>query len=444
MSFAKYLIQITDPRIPDIIYATFPDITHNAELLNKVYKMWRLGNDSEYAQLYFAKHNVGTLLTKLSGYKIDTDKKVIRVMLSNGFICLIPLDLFGNIDIDTLIDVLRLPMQITVKHVKGVLIADNVKVPTLQSAEDIGKEIVEEIGALNALLIGYGIMPHKDTYFLFLPRIMALFKGFRYPHESFPTFPIHVLQFTEPNTGKTHFAVRTVDIANYEYMGGELPTLTRLVYDARSGAIGTVGLRDGIILDEFDKKTANDLVKLTTDLRALLTGMEQCVWSRSAGAKPIEIRRCVNFVFLGNIPPYMKGGDSRQKIVQYYNVSGMDALVDRITIVDIWASEINIANYVLHRIMPNYVVRGIVEYITKNLKPEEVSVDVKGGRIARHAMNIKTLLKALGVNLSDEVVAYIAQGLYTFDMLNRATPTDELAKTITDAKYLNNIKDALK
>ena len=444
MKFVKHMIQIPDPRIPDIIYATFPDITHNVDLLNKIYKMWRLGNDSEYAQLYFARHEVGVILTKLSSYKIDTSNKVIRTTLSNGFICFIPLKLFGNVDIDTLIDILKLPMQITVKHVRGVLVAEEVKLPTLQTAEDIGKEIVDEIGPLNAILLAYGIMPDRVTYFLYLPRVIGLFRGFRYEHETVPTFPIHVLQFTAPNSGKTHFAIRSADVFNYEYMGGELPTLTRLVYDARSASIGTVGLRDGVIMDEFDKKTANDLVKLTTDLRALLTGMEQCVWTRSAGAKPIEIRRCVNFMFLGNIPPVLRGATTRDKIIAYYNVSGIDAMIDRITIVDIWNTEIDIARYVIHRVMPNYVLRGIIQYIQKQMKPEGVSVELQGGRVKRHAMNVKTILKALGINVPDEIVAYLVRGEYTFDHLYRATPDETLPKMIPQAELIPKIKDALR
>jgi len=438
------MIQVTDPRIPDMIYATFPDISHNVELLSKIYKMWRLGNDVEYAQLYFAKHEQGTLLTKLTNYKIDTTRKVIRVTLANGFPCFIPLELFGNVDIETLIDLLKLPMQITVKHVKGVLVAGELKLPTLQSAKDIGKEIIEEIGALNALLLAFGIMPHRITYWLFLPRLMSLFKGFKSAHQSIPVHPIHILQFTEPNSGKTEFAVRASSVANYEYMGGELPTLTRLVYDARSGAIGAVGLRDGVILDEFDKKTANDLVKLTTDLRAMLTGMEQCVWSRSAGAKGIEIRKCVNFIFFGNVPPFLRGSTTREKIVNYYNVSGMDALIDRITIVDMWQTPIDIAEYLIHRIMPNYILRGMIEYLQSQLKPLELEVEVGGSRAPRHALNVKSLLSVLGVKLPDDTIKNLVLGITTFDVISRMIPDETLKDNIPQAELIPKIKEALK
>jgi len=442
MVFEKYLIQITDVRIPDIIYATFPDIVQNTELLEKVVKAWRLGSDSEYAQLYFAKHDVGVILTKLTNYRVITDKKIIVVTLANGFKCYIPLELFGNVDIETLIEYLKLPMQITVKHVKGVLVADEIKLPTLQTSEDIAKEIVEEIGFLNAILVSYGILPTREMIFLYLPRIMLLLRGFRTPYEKTPYYPIHVLQFTAPNSGKTHYAVRTSECFNYEYMGGELPSLTRLVYDARSGAIGSVGLRDGVILDEFDKKTANDMVKLTTDLRALLTGMEQGIWSRSVGSKGIEIRKFVNMGFFGNIPPFLKGENNRDKVINYYGISGIDAFIDRITVIDIWTMHINIADYLIYKIIPNYILRGIVSLLMRHLKAEELEVEIQKGRIERHAMNIKSVLKALSVNISDQVIAYIAEGKYSFELLYRSTPDATMKeKVFPEYEHLKLIKE---
>jgi len=445
MVFEKYLIKITDTRIPDIIYATFPDITNNSELLNKIYKAWRLGNDSEYAQIYFAKHDVGIILTKLTNYRVITDKKVIQVTLSNGFRCYIPLNLFGNVDVDTLLEYLKLPMQITVKHVGGVLVASEVKLPTLQTSEDIAREIVEEIGYVNALLVSLGIYPKKEMIFLFLPRLMGLLRGFRASYEKTAYYPIHVLQFTAPNSGKTAFSIRVAEALNYEYMGGELPSLTRLVYDARSGAIGSVGLRDGIILDEFDKKTANDVMKLVTDLRALLTGMEQGVWSRSVGSKGIEIRKFVNFYFYGNIPPYLKGETTREKIINFYNVSGVDALVDRITVVDVWETHINIANYLIYRIIPNYIFRGIISLILKELRPLELEVEIGKGRIERHAMNIKSILHALGIRLGDSTIAQIAEGKASFDVLNRTNPEDWFKDNVfKDYEKLKLIREKIK
>ena len=444
MVFEKYLIKVVDPRIPDYIYAMFPSISQDPETLSKVYKAYKLGTDSEYAQSYFALKGRGVIITKLGSYKIIPDKRVIQATLANGFTVFIPIELLDVHDPDELVEKLKLPMEIHVQYKKGYLIAEEVRLPSLKSYKDIGKEIVEEIGALNAILVGLGIMPDRLTYCMFLPRIIGLFKGFKHETEKVAFWSIHVMQLTSPNTGKSHFAVRISDIVNYEYLGGELPTPAKLVYDGRSLQIGLVGLRDGIIFDEFDKKASQITQALAQELRLLLSGMEQCVWTRGSGTKTIQIRKCVNFIVFGNVPPITKGNTTREMICNYFNVSGMDAFIDRFAIVDIWTGHYNISQYVTYQVFPNSILRGIIEYIQEQIRPEPLSIEIRGSREPRHAMNVKSILNALNVWLDDDTIARLVLGQFTFEHLYKVTPANQIDMYFKDWNRVEYIKNTLK
>ena len=441
--FEKYLIKVTDPRIPDYIYAMFPSIAENTDLLAKVYKAYKLGTDSEYAQSYFALRGRGVIITKLGSYKIIPDRRVIQATLANGFTVFIPLELFDVHDPEELVEKLKLPMEIHVIYKKGYLIAEEVKLPSLKSYKDIGKEIVEEIGALNALLIGFGIVPDRLTYALYLPRFVGLFKGFKHRDEKIPFWSLHVMQLTTPNTGKSHFAVRVADIMNFEFLGGELPTPAKLVYDGRSLQMGLVALRDGIIFDEFDKKASQITQALSQELRLLLSGMEQCVWTRGSGTKTIQIRKCVNFMVFGNVPSYMKGTTSREQITGYFNVSGMDAFIDRFMIVDIWQGKYNISSYLTYKVFPNSILRGIIEYLQSILEPQELSIEIRGSREPRHAMNLKSILKILNVDIDDDIIARLVLGEYTFEHLYKATPVNDIKRYFKDFEKVDYILQRL-
>ena len=77
MKISKYLIRRIDPRIPDYIYSAFPSIASDTEMLHKVYKAYKLGIDSDYALAYFSMNSTGIIITKLSTYRIDPERKII-------------------------------------------------------------------------------------------------------------------------------------------------------------------------------------------------------------------------------------------------------------------------------------------------------------------------------------------------------------------------------
>jgi len=443
-NFTKYVIRVRDPRIPDYIYAMFPRIAENKEMLEKVYKLWRIGNDREYGQVYLSLKKEADIITKLTNITIDGERNVIRATLNNGFTIFINVDLLGTDDPDKLIEILKLPMQLHVRYVKGYLVATDVKIPSLKSYKDIGKEIVEEVGGYNAVLIGLGIHPALETYTIFLPRIIGLFKGFERETDTIPYKSIHVMQYTVPNTGKTHFATRIASVMNYEYLGGELPSPTRLIYDARNNAMGIVALRDGVIFDEFDKKSYNDVQKLLTDLRVMLSGLEQGVWTRGTGSKSIEIRRHVNFIIFGNIPTKLEGINNRQSIIKYFNISGFDAFVDRFAIVDIYNEPFDISQYIIPYIFPNSILRGIIEYLQEQLKPEPFSIENAKGRLQRHCMNVKSILRVLNINLSDQVIYYLVSGEYNTVHLKKSVPVNNIESVFRDYEFIKKIKEYIK
>jgi len=425
MKISKYLIRRIDPRIPDYIYSAFPSIASDTEMLHKVYKAYKLGIDSDYALAYFSMNSTGIIITKLSTYRIDPERKIIIAVLPNSLTAIIPIELFDAHTPEELVEKLKLPLELHVKYKKNYLIVEDLKIPTLKTYKDIAKEITEEIGVYNALLIGLGIRPSLLTYFMYLARIIPLFKGFFSETDTIPYAPIHTIQLTSPNTGKTHYAIRISDIANFEYLGGELPTPARLVYDARSMQYGIVALRDGMILDEFDKRASQIMQQFTLDLRILLTGLEQCVWTRGSGTKSASIRKCINTLVFGNVPRTLRGNTTREQIINYVGISGTDAFIDRYAIVDIWEGKYNITDYVINAVLPNSIMRGIIENVIEELKPEPLSIEIKGSREPRHAMNIKSILKALNINLNDETIKALVTGSITFEIEYKTTPPQD-------------------
>jgi len=264
------------------------------------------------------------------------------------------------------------------------------------------------------ILIGLGYKPEPEIKRLYMPRLLSWFKGF-------DGKPLHICQFTLPDSGKTSFGLRNETLFNWRYIP-EPPTLARLILDARSGVLGEVFLRDGIVFDEFDKWSVD-----TQDRRAtfdsILTGMEQGKWERGVSAMGVrtpDVPRLIPIVFFGNLGDFDRlYGATQYNSRAFFNAIytarlGHDvrALSERLAIIDACFKKIEIMDYLTYKVLPDGVIRGIVQLIQNEVKPCDVSE--LNGRLKRHANNVYAVLSKL-TNITPDIADKMVAGSYELD-----------------------------
>jgi len=406
------MIKIVDPRIPDYIYSMFPSISEDVEKLQRIYSMYRIGNDTQYSQLYFMFNREARIITKVLSFRVNPEKNIILCFLPIEYPLILPLDLTDCHTPEELHELLSKPIVVDVVFRKGYLVAEKLQIGTFKTSKDIAKELWEEVGA-SVLLYALGLKPRWQLFTLYLPRYLGLFKGFQHEYETKPYYPLHVMQFSPPATGKSTFADRVESAFNYEHLGGEFPSLTRLIGDARNGSVGIVGIRDGIIFDEFDKTTymvKQEFILMQKDLQ---TGMEQGKWKRGKGGKAPTIYKYVNFICFGNNNKIIGVRNAREAVTQLYDVEGFDAFVDRFIIVDNVREKISIMEHRLGKVLPNHILRGLIAYLQDQMKLIMPSIELKG-RLLRHYINFKAFLEVLNLAPPDNMVIDILKGNASF------------------------------
>jgi len=412
MALRDYMIKIVDPRIPDYIYSMFPSISEDVEKLQRIYSMYRIGNDTQYSQLYFMFNREARIITKVLSFRVNPEKNIILCFLPIEYPLILPLDLTDCHTPEELHELLSKPIVVDVVFRKGYLVAEKLQIGTFKTSKDIAKELWEEVGA-SVLLYALGLKPRWQLFTLYLPRYLGLFKGFQHEYETKPYYPLHVMQFSPPATGKSTFADRVESAFNYEHLGGEFPSLTRLIGDARNGSVGIVGIRDGIIFDEFDKTTymvKQEFILMQKDLQ---TGMEQGKWKRGKGGKAPTIYKYVNFICFGNNNKIIGVRNAREAVTQLYDVEGFDAFVDRFIIVDNVREKISIMEHRLGKVLPNHILRGLIAYLQDQMKLIMPSIELKG-RLLRHYINFKAFLEVLNLAPPDNMVIDILKGNASF------------------------------
>jgi len=408
----KYLIKITDPSIPDYIYSMFPSISTNKERLRKVYRMYKAGNISDFAQAFFALYRGGQIITRIINFRIDVDRQIVVAKIPIDYPLVIPLDFLPTDDPDKLLIELSKPLVANVEYKRGYLLARKIRFGYQKTSEDLAREILNDVG-ISALLYAIGLQPEWKLFMLYLPRFLSLFKGFDIKKGETPFYPIHVAQFTPPASGKSTFALRVESAFNYEYLGGEFPSLARLIGDARSGQVGIIGIRDGVILDEFEKvnyKVRQEFVEIQKDLQS---GMEQGIWKRGKGSNAPTIQKFVNFLLFGNNDELIKTRNARLGLQMLYQIDGFSAFVDRLTVIDNVPEKIDVMRCATGYVLPNHILRGLVEVLQKNMRKLEPEIEVES-RFYRHLMNAKSFVSVLGLNISDNILIDIVHGTNSF------------------------------
>jgi len=421
-------VDVPDGEVPLEVLIAFPKALEDENFRERLRRMWLIGNNREYAQLAFLKTRNNEMVFRPTSIKVDFVRNVIVLKAPNrAKLLLSPAKLkdIGN-DIEEVLMALSDYVWVSAYRRKKTLIISKIK--PLHGTINIekAKEVLEtvDLTPLEILCLGLGYKWNLNVFRLLYPRLMLWFKGF-------DGRPIHIAQFTQPNSGKTHFGLRSETLFNFEYLN-EVPTKARLIMDSRSGELGIVYLRDGVIFDEFDKWHIS-VLRVMQVYENLLTGMEQGKWVRGttkAVAEAPDIRRWLPIGFFGNLGDLAEYRQIRADFIKTYTtLLNVDAspLCDRLALIDICTEEIPITEYVSGYVLPDSVLRGIVKLVQERCKPANES-SLKG-RANRHSNVITSLTRALGFDVKAEVIDTIVSGNDSLDF-----QFNEIWKTRTEGE----------
>jgi len=399
--------------VPPEIYVAFPDSLKNEDVRKRVREWWLMGNQSTYAKLKLFNIREFELICKPRRIELNWKLGVIQILTPSDLKISLSKAYLGRLgsDIEGICKALGDFLYIrAIKSDTGLKATD---IQALKATEDVdtARRIVEEqkIPPIQALIEGLGLKYNEYTQRIYLPRIVSWIRGF-------DGKPMHIMQFTPPNSGKTSFGLRSGTLFNWEYLN-EVPTLARLVMDARGGTLGVVFLRDGMIFDEYDKWGLNrERVKVLYEV--LLTGMEQGKWTRGTTMLTDfvpDVPRMLPVVFFGNTGSladmWDKETPTRALVNGFYSGQlgvRLDPLIDRISWVDLLIEEITIHDHLVWKVLPDSIIRGLIRYIQDHV--EEVNESNLRGRLWRHSNNLYAIFKALGVNATPKQVDSLVFG----------------------------------
>jgi len=399
---AQYLLNVDIPRdtgVPLEVYIAFPDALKDENVKNQIRTQWMYGNNKQIAYMDLMFKNEMSCIYRPNGLRIDWINLVISTLTPSGLEIVIPNRLLNTLGSTTEERVANLNDYLYVHFYKTKegLLADVIVPLRGTVSETIAKELMEKstFSPLELILIGLGYKPEQEVKRLFIPRILGWFKGF-------DGRPMHICQFTLPESGKTTFGLRSETLFNWRYLA-EPPTLARLVLDARSGVLGEVFLRNGICFDEFDKWTLDNVERRYT-FDSILTGMEQGKWERGVSAMGVrtpDVARLIPIMFFGNLGDFEKlYGMTQYNTRAFFNAvytarltQDVRPLCDRLCVIDACYQKIEIMSYLTNRVLPDGVIRGIISLLQKDVKPCNVSR--LSGRMKRHGDNIYAVLSTM-------------------------------------------------
>jgi DNA polymerase III delta prime subunit len=208
---------------------------------------------------------------------------------------------------------------------------------------ETAKRAVNELGTRAAVAAALGLRPEAlDGYW----------------HRATPLINRgHLIEISPPGTGKTTYAWYLSRVLGGTVIN-ESPTAAYLVGDARDGSFGTVFTSNIVVFDEIDKWHGERL-KGVYDV--MLSGLENCVWGRSAG-KGIQVTKCISAVFLGNTAPEEKSRMGVVKLLSQILKINAQPLVDRTALIVLDAPRF-MSDFVGDMLKPS-VTRGLSELMT--------------------------------------------------------------------------------
>lgn len=290
------------------------------------------------------------------------------------------------------------------------------------------------------LLEGIGLKPDLDVLRLYLPRIISLFK---IPLGANMNFYNHVLQLTLPGTGKTTFYTNLKFVANIEIFT-TFPSRARLVMDARSGKLGSVFLRDLIVIDAFDKNL--DRNRFEEFMQVAETGLSNAIWTvEKSSQKDIqEQAKHTGFSFLGNIEGSLDfrtiSGDkistTRKYLSNFMEAKGIHknaiyAFLDRLAIVDICDTVIDFNAVGTGKMMKGPYLTTLLRYI--NDAATQTMVDFNkidlGQRYRIYAARIAKILRVLEIEPAEEIATKLVKGDWSWFSLFKPEEIPQVQET---------------
>jgi hypothetical protein len=273
-------------------------------------------------------------------------------------------------------------------------------VPTEEEFK-LASKLLELYSPLELIVRGMGYEGVHEVYRLLTPRIMALVVD---------ELPLHVVQLTPPESGKTYFGVWAMKYAGWFYTTSP-PTPAGMFYDARTGVYGFAIISNGIAFDEVDKWSPA-YVQQTNILTYLPTFLENGVvvrpTSRLHGLGIVE--RMVNTVWLGN---YSVEWEFEKDPAERIFVSWGDqhgALIDRVTVVHVENRLIRISQYLTSKVLPETLMYAILTLVKNTRVDINMFTSRLRGRQKRHSVAIQIAGFKLGAevppDMADEIVQY--------------------------------------
>jgi len=373
--------------------------------MNKVVEAWRLGNTPNLAKLKytFEKKAVQIWLFQPKSFDILADG--IKLAVPNGYTLYISKDKLMNTSVDDLVNICSNYVLAQVKCESKKAWA--LKVQILKAKEDMetAKQICEQVPPILALTAGLGWQINWELVRLSLVRFTGNIK-------LFGDGIIPIIQLTLRGTGKTTHAIWCQEVLGYGYVS-KIPTLARLIMDARTGQFGLV-YKNGIIFDEFTDLSTLDKARAQEIIDVIKTGLSHGIWTRETATpravSPV-VEKYLPFIWYGNCDE--EPMDARQWLVQWLRrqvgIQGADAVADRFAIIDVVTHlHPQVASMLTFKCLRASVMRGILAYVRRQAESKPLDEYMKEstlqGRQKLYAVRVRAVFEALLSTPEDRVV----------------------------------------
>ena len=289
--------------------------------------------------------------------------------------------------------------------------------------KNTAKDLLNECEPLDLICYALGYEPSLTVKALTLPRILPLFKPFG--------MGVHVIQFTPPETGKTHTAKMLTALTNsYHALG--FPSRAKLIGDARFNSYGICYKYDAVYVEEFEKLSGKRLDEFKEDYESLLTGLEQGIWQREKSSRTdITYTNPISFCVFGNVRDQQLTTYSVDEYTTNHReviktiIEGMTDLnirpfISRFTYCEYLTDCDSIMQYILYdeNNQPQYlnpaISRAVFDILMEKCIKESDYINKPQSRLERHILTMKNILKTLNINLDDATVESLVKGELTF------------------------------
>jgi len=351
-----------------------------------------LGNDPIRLKLKVNQKGDARVVTRIRSVEFDEVRGLWFATLQNGM--KVVLSSFGD---DYYPAILKHYVRLAITRRSNYYIA---YVQEIFGAKKSAEEFFSAIDKLGdevppwvilGLFMGY--MPTNDIYMVLVPRLVTMV-----PLEK----PVYTLQILPKGTGKTHFGVYVSNILGWEY-AVEAPSYAFLIYNHRDKVPGAVMTKEGIAFDGVDKWSQ----RIYVDYEILLTGMDNCLWSRAVGTGS-SINKCMKMVFLGNPRDRMGMTSDRTRAEIALNNPYSEVFMDRVALVHAADTEYNVVGAIMEARIDDSYLPSYLDYIYSRADKSNV-YSALVGRMKKHSENLQVALRAIGVYIDSEEVDRVVE-----------------------------------